>query len=76
MGSAKSVDSMFTTPHDESGSVKDSSSGIKSSLFSVILSSRPTHLSARELVSISRYCGELRKRIWSVTKARKRETLL
>jgi hypothetical protein len=62
IGSAGSVDSMFTTPHDDRGSVKDPSSGMKSSLFSVILSSHPTHLSARELVSISRYCGELRKK--------------
>lgn len=59
VGSAESTESMLTTPQVDVDSATERSSGIKASPPSVSLASRAVRFSARDFVSISRYCGEL-----------------
>jgi hypothetical protein len=59
VGSGNSTLSTLTTPHVEVDSATDRSSGMKASPPSVNFGSRAVRFSARDLVSISRYCEEL-----------------
>ena len=59
VGSPESPDSKLTTPQVDVDSAMDLSSGIKASPPSVSFASLAVFFSARDLESISRYCGEL-----------------
>lgn len=59
VGSTESTESTLTTPQVDVESATDRSSGMKASLLSVSFASLAVLLSARDLASISRYCGEL-----------------
>jgi hypothetical protein len=59
VGSAESAESTLTTPQVDVESATDRSSGMKASPLSVRFASLAVLLSARDLASISPYCGEL-----------------